>query len=711
MKSKYSLKRRLLKEEFRSADRSSDTSGLKGAVGGGAAQYIVSSYISSKSNIKISVTKGDGGIETAGVSTGAPDVKVPYKGTDYEIEVKHGSGRFDLQTVIEKQLARKVKKNESFTKLQANKALAAKIKRDSILVICEGSGNNRKANMGMSYMYVLGISDAVPKDGEPAINQATAKALFGEEIPFLSSSDIAAGVTQNPTAKTRKGGTRIERSISEANMKELGAKKIKLTGANVVTPQAAHTLFVSKYLQVAGKSPVKYRNELAAKLTGITAQEILFMQAATFSDGSSAFASCWNGGKGIYIPMVPNVSKPKYAPFVLAIQNDLSKFRKRFKNIMGEAFKATMTIEEVLKKSGVFAGPSIKDIKPDAVDQTLSAADGLKIDKKKAKKDAVRAFENASETSDGFLDILESMSKSTQQKASSKANKVLSKDDKIKGMYSKGADIPKILKAMTAIQRTAYAAAIGVELQELEEKEAISAKDLVKIDGNADLEDIAGIIASISQSKMYKGKHLDKKYDSFDSGYVPKKSQSVNPGGSTDDWTMDRYRGIVDMLDRISKGKDWRQAFPTPASFAALAPKGNKIDLADFKALLKRENRMYRKKYSLLENLGFSAEDQQIDQSLPYSPLEDQSTNEMEPIELEVEEPSAVQEKELVDLELMNNLESIDNEQFAQIVVADNSDGNSVLNLTDKLQSIFSDLLADIFDQPESDENAVEEYD
>jgi len=710
MKNKYSLKK-LLNEEFESAGRSSDTSGLKGAVGGGAAQYIVSSYISSKSNIKISVIKGDGGIETAGVSTGAPDVKVPYGGKNYEIEVKHGSGRFDLQTVIENQTKKKVKNGDFFTKKQANQALAEKIRRDSILVICEGSGTDNKPKMGMSYMYVLGISDAAPKDGEPAIDKATAKALFGVDIPFLSSADIAAGVTQNPTAKTRKRGTRIERSISEANMKALKAKKIPLTGAKIVTPQAAHTLFVSKYLQVAKKSPVTYRNELAKKLNGITAQEILCMQVATFSDGSSAFASCWNGSKGIYIPMVPNVSKDKYAPFVEAIQNDLPEFRKRFKEIMGKSYKSTMTLEEVLKKSGVSPGPSDKVIRPDAVDKTLSAAPGSKTKKKKAKKDAVRAFDNTNEISDGFLDILENMTKTALRKGAATANRALEKDDKIKGLYAKGANVLEILKIMTPPQRAAFATATGIELEELKEKEPTAAEDLVKIDDSADPEDVDDILTSISKSTKYKGKRLDRKYNSFESGYVPKKSQSVNPGGSTDDWTLDRYRGIVDMLNRISKGKDWRQAFPTPASFAALAPKDNKIDIADFKALLKRENRMYRGKYSLLENLGFSAEDQQIDQPLPYSQSEDQYTNEMKPIELEVEKPSASQEEELMELELMNSLESMDNKQFAQIVVDDNSDENSVLNPTDKLQTIFSDLLADIFYEPEQDQNSAEEYD
>lgn len=710
---KYNLKSKLLKESpFASADRSSDTSGLKGAIGGGAAQYIVSSYISKQTGISISVTKGDGGIETAGVSTGAPDVKVPYNGKDYEIEVKHGSGRFDLQTVIESQLNIKVSPNQSFKKPQADAALAAKIKRDSILVICEGSGVEGRPNMGMSYMYVLGISDSTPPTGEgEAIDSATAKKLFGVNIPFLTALQIAQGVTQNTNASTRKDKTRIERSISEANMVTLGAKKIMLNVAGVVSPAAAHTTFVSKYLQVEGKSPQKYREELARKLGGITANEILCMQVATYSDGSSAFASCWNSGKGIYIPIIPNVGKDKYAPFVQAIKTDLPSFRKRFKEIMEKAYTPAMTVDEVIRKAGGISSTGGKS-GPDAVDKTLSRKPGTKSSKKKAKKTAVKAFDNAAETpTTGFLEVLESMAKSAIKKASSAANKLLATDEKIKGMYASGADVQKIAQAMDDIQRRAFSTAIGIEFEELEETEDTAVEELVDVADNASTDEIAAVISTIRNSTAYRGKKLQTAYDKYSSRTppeVPTRRQSVTAGKTKDNWGLPRYKGIVAMLEKLADGDSWRQAFPTPASFASQAEKRNKIDIDDFNALLKRENRMYGKKYSLLENLGLT--DNQTE--LEVTPAEMIATEPSadEPSEIEVTKPTQNQELDLLQTQLMNDLEAMDNKTLAQFIIDDFDQSEGILEPKARLNNIMSDVLDDIFQEPSSNE-AVEEYD
>lgn len=560
MKNKYSIKRELLRESKGLAGK--DLMGIGRQVGGGGAQYIVANLV------KNAYPKAT--VKTAGTSTGLPDVSFNINGKDYEFEVKAGSGTFDLANVM-KTAKVNLKKNHKHG--GGDKYLIKKLQRDSVIVVLEGPDQN----IGMTKLRVVkitGVPNAVP---DPIL-----KKIFGVDVKKVPVATFAASC-DNKDNKSRKGSTRVERSITYEKMKSTHkATEIDLTVAInrkiPMTPSQAHQKYMTEYIDTNAQK--KYRKALAPKI-GLTETEIKCLQLALDSDGSSCWQTCWIKVKQIYLPIIPKVTDSKYNSWVTACKAAVPRFKKEFKKVM--AFNLTQQTKVQQVTGVVPTGKTTKKTSPDVTDEALKTQSGSKAAKTAAKGKMVRDF-----FEDGQIEAMETYIGQYTKAASDiisairKLNRTIKeKKNRIQG-YTKKQSIPELLALLDDVE---YKLLIEI----LEETYEAPKEDKPKAKPKKSKNDKKSKVKKVQATAKLKSWRKSKKLE-----------MGVN---AKSDWSHDRWghmkKWLDDRWDPNAK-KPWRKVVKTPVELAKLAGHLNKIEWKDFQKL---KTKMENRKYSLTGQL------------------------------------------------------------------------------------------------------------
>ena len=683
-------------------------SGQGRAIGGGAAQYIVNKLVQQKLGNKFKSA------QTAGVSKTAPDVLVTFKdgtaNTQVAIEVKYGGGTFDLKKIINGYNDSKgnpivVPKNGSAGKTISKKAFIDKIKRDGYLLVTDGGGTKKNPSMGMTKARILRITDSNPDHGI-APQKKHDKMLFGVDIAEATSAQVEKKAT-NPSGNTRTDSTRIERSITWAKMKELGATEIGLT--SVMSAEDAHVTFVRVFLQ-QNKSAVAYRKQLADYL-GTTAgirwdeQLLLTLMSAMDSAGSSAFSTCWNASKGVYLPIIPDRDESKNNKWYVEVKKDMRTFMDNFEEITGKKFTQRTTMKDATGSSG-----TLQYNAPDTTDKALQDEEGSPDDKKEAKKELIKDYEAGGP----LKSIGEYLGEGDEVKREFKRliaafNKGKKDSQKISGHYNalrQGKSPRQIISELPEDQRLLLADFAAQAIASTNTSE-----DPVVVEENAteaEIDNTIDHLAAIRQTTKYGTKSRVNQYigptmagiDTYDGkqGYTAKKRAG--------DWSDSKYSKLVSKLDALYP--EWKQAIPTPYHLARMAHKKNRLDINDIQALLKRESKM--RNYSiasvLLENEDVTY-DTMVTQT-EMSPMNDYSvqdaleTIEQEPVPQEPVQDDTQQEELEVESGFQTDaghevlsieLDSLPPKGQIELALSDIAAGNGALAISNDLLSILNQLL------------------
>ena len=722
----YSLHNALLYEVY--AGQSLTSTGR--AMGGGAAQYIVEALC--LGNLKKNGAKKIS-TKTAGVSSHAADVALNFtigkKKYKIDLEVKFGGGTFDLASIL-KANGKTLKKNTSVGRAASKKAMIDKLKRDQYIIVVEGGGTKSKPSLGMGKMRVIRVSDA--NKPAPAILD---KYLFGQAVKSKTCADIEA-IASNSDGKARKKSTRTERSITFSGVGNISTE-LDISGA--MSAEAAHAKFIHAFLQ-QNASAVKYRRALVKELKSLsknkidcTEDSLLALMAACDSKGSSAFATCWNQSKGVYLPVIPDISKSKYKTWVKAVAADWKKFEGLFKKCTGKGWtKNTKSSTVIGKGTGKATHSSYNE--PDTTDKALSKKKGKKSAKKSAKNKLLKDFTSLGEM--GSLDdylVLGKTKVSKLKQLIADYNRDKPQSQKITGhrqYFKAGLSAQEILSKFSRVQR---AGLVALAEQLLDETSEEKTEPIVKVKKSASKKSKKKTLDHLSlmrSSKMYKSKSNQKAAFAAagkrDLRYLnPKTTKGTDrirglkgySSSSPGDWSEDRFAPLTTRFDKMYK--DWKKVIPTPLSLAKRAGNPREIELEDIYDLLKREGAMRKRKYSIISELydntsivgdDFTSQMQDfetgeeinvpdtmhteetglVDQGNPQ--LDTETEDFMEPEAVQVDDLNVVMDV-LDDEFFEDTIESLGDEAQIDLGIQSIIDDNESIEVGDELESVLKMIL------------------